>query len=101
MTNTKGNFSGEYESEDSVLKIQQLDNKKIKFSIVTANARGCTGEINAATALLQGNKATFMGENQSNLIIEFNGQKGAIVREKNCSNYHGAMCSFIDTYSKK
>lgn len=93
-------FSGKYEGKYSKLQIKQLGKEKIKFSIVIAKAKGCTGELKEEIALIQGNKAIYMDENKCRLTFEFNDEKKINVQEENCSIYHGASCDFVGTYSK-
>ncbi len=96
-----GTYSGKaYDGSKTKLHIKSLGNGKVSLNASTENTGGYSGSIDDATASLQGNVATFMGEDSCKLVIEFKGKK-ATVQEENCSFYHGAQCTFDGVYSKK
>jgi hypothetical protein len=92
-------FSGNYQAKNAQLQVKH-NGDKITFDALTANAQGCTGEIKEATALLSGSVATFTGENNCRLVIDFTNGKEAVVKEESCGFYHGAECPFDTTYTK-
>jgi len=93
-------LGGQYKNAKSSLGIKQLDSTKIQFSVFTSHGPDCSGVVENALALLQGNQATFVGENECKLSIDFSRADKATVREENCSYYHGAACSFDGRYLK-
>jgi hypothetical protein len=98
-----GTYTWSLDQYVKVIKVVKQDEKTILFSAVTSDGKekGCNGGLRATKAQLNGNVATFKGEDGFVMKMIFQGSKMLVTEEGNSTKYHPKACNYAARYTLK